>query len=193
MATSLRDTRALIAIPGVKALLLAQWLPSGLIVGVEALFVSYAGSSAGALLMAGAAGMLAGDIVVGRLLTPRTRALAMVPLMVLLAVPYLMFALTPAVTLASVLACLASFGYGHHLALQERYLAVVPEEARGHAFGLANGGMMTAQGLAAAGLGAIAEMVSPGGAIVVGGAASLMAGLALAPYLRRQGTRIGAV
>ncbi|MFI6596636.1 MFS transporter [Nonomuraea sp. NPDC050536] len=185
VATTWRGTRELVAIPAVRVLLLAQWLPSGLIVGAEALFVSYAGSSAGALLMAAAAGMLAGDIVVGRVLTPRGRAVAMVPLMVLLAAPYLIFALTPAVALASALACVASFGYGHHLALQERYLAAVPEEARGQAFGLANSGMMTTQGLAAAALGTIAQLSTPGGAIALGGALALATSLVLAPFLWR--------
>ncbi|MFB4285732.1 MULTISPECIES: MFS transporter [unclassified Nonomuraea] len=186
VATTWQGTRALLAVPAIRALLLAQWLPSGLIVGVEALFVSYAGSSAGALLVAAAAGMLAGDVVVGRVLTPRGRALAMMPLMVLLAVPYLVFALTPTVAMASALAAVASFGYGHHLALQERYLAAVPEEARGQAFGLANSGMMTTQGLAATGLGVVAQQAGPSGAIALGAAVALVAGLVLAPFLRRR-------
>lgn len=45
---------------------LAMWLPNGLIVGCEAVFVPYSPDHAGVLLAFAAAGMLAGDVVTGR-------------------------------------------------------------------------------------------------------------------------------
>ncbi|MEU4291426.1 hypothetical protein AB0E63_24625 [Kribbella sp. NPDC026596] len=48
----------------------------GLMVGCEALFVPYAGPRAGWLLAAGAAGMMTGDLVVGRFLTRTGRRIA---------------------------------------------------------------------------------------------------------------------
>ncbi|MEU7893951.1 MFS transporter [Nonomuraea sp. NPDC049152] len=179
-----RGTRDLFAVPAIRALLIAQWLPSGIIVGAEALFVAYVGNAAGAPYFASAAGMLIGDVVVGRVLSARLRWATVVPLMVLLAVPYLLFVLGPGVAVAAVLAGIASIGYGHHLALQEKYLEVVPEEVRGQALGLANSGMMTGQGVTAAMLGGAAQLTGAGQAIALAGALSLVSALALAPFLR---------
>ncbi|MFU8854745.1 hypothetical protein ACNAW0_27810 [Micromonospora sp. SL1-18] len=76
------------------------WVPNGLVVGCEALFIPYAGEWVGFLFAAGALGMLAGDVVVGRFLTPAQRAWSIRPLRLLLALPYLAFALHPALPLA---------------------------------------------------------------------------------------------
>ena len=62
---TLRVNRELWTDPGRRSLLLTLWLPGGLVVGCEALFVPYAGDRAGFLYAAAALGMLAGDIVVG--------------------------------------------------------------------------------------------------------------------------------
>ncbi|GED90713.1 hypothetical protein TNCT6_77980 [Streptomyces sp. 6-11-2] len=74
------------SLTGNLRLLLAQWLPSSFMGGAEGLIVAYAGqrhvpAGAYALLMAALpVGMLAGDLVVGRLLAPRTRERLVVPL-----------------------------------------------------------------------------------------------------------------
>lgn len=72
---------------------LALWIPNGLIVGCESLYVSYAPESAGTLFACAALGMLAGDVLVGRLLPPRLRPRLGFPLLLLLAVPYVPFLL----------------------------------------------------------------------------------------------------
>jgi hypothetical protein len=64
---------ALFSHSGQRALLLNLWVPNGLIVGCEALFIPYAAGHAGALLAAGSAGMLLGDLTVGRLLSADQR------------------------------------------------------------------------------------------------------------------------
>jgi hypothetical protein len=86
---------ALFSHAGQRALLLNLWVPNGLIVGCEALFISYARDHAGALLAAGSAGMLIGDLTVGRLLTADQRWRYAFALRLLLAAPYLLFAIHP--------------------------------------------------------------------------------------------------
>lgn len=54
-----------------RAVFLALWVPNGLVVGVESLYVPYAPGSAGLLFAVGALGMLAGDLLVGRVLPTR--------------------------------------------------------------------------------------------------------------------------
>ncbi|MYX42732.1 MFS transporter, partial [Streptomyces sp. SID89] len=52
---------------------LGLWLPNGLVVGCESLYVPYAPGAAGTLFACAALGMLAGDVTVGRLLPPAVR------------------------------------------------------------------------------------------------------------------------
>jgi hypothetical protein len=63
---SRRVNRELLTSPVVQPVYLMMWVPNGLVVGCEALFIPYAAHHAGYLFAAGAVGMLAGDIVVGR-------------------------------------------------------------------------------------------------------------------------------
>ena len=70
---------------------LALWVPNGLIVGCESLFVPYAPEHAGLLFAFAALGMLAGDTVAGRFVPQRWRDRLGAPLRLLLAVPYLVF------------------------------------------------------------------------------------------------------
>ncbi|MFD0335083.1 hypothetical protein ACFQZ0_21195 [Streptomyces erythrogriseus] len=64
---------ALLSRGGPRALLLNLWVPNGLIVGCEALFIPYAQQDAGLLLAAASGGMLLGDLTVGRLLSAEWR------------------------------------------------------------------------------------------------------------------------
>ena len=67
----------LLAEPRVRGLLLAQWLPAWFVTGAESLIVPYTGSlgqsasAASPLLAAVPAGMLLGDVVIGRFCRPR--------------------------------------------------------------------------------------------------------------------------
>lgn len=173
----------------IRGLLLAQWVPNGLIVGAEALYVPYAGGSAGAagtLFIAAAGGMLAGDLLVARWTTPEQRVRLAVPLFTLMAVPYLFFALSPGAWAATVLVAVASFGFAGHLGTQERYVAAVPERVRGQALGLAGSGTMAGQALAASGTGTLAEFVPVSAAMALAGAASLVATACLYTALTRR-------
>ncbi|TYB49402.1 MFS transporter [Actinomadura chibensis] len=163
---------------------LAMWLPNGLIVGCEAVFVPYAPDRAGVLLAFAAAGMLAGDVAAGRFIPRGWRYRFEAPLRVVLAAPYLVFAVDPGVPVAAVLVLVASVGYGSTLLLQDRLMTLTPEEIHGQALGLHSSGMLTMQAVAAALSGTVAEWTSPGTAMAVMAAASLLITLALAPGLR---------
>ncbi|MFF8268326.1 MFS transporter [Streptomyces sp. NPDC016562] len=163
---------------------LALWVPNGLIVGVESLYVPYAPDDAALLFAFGAVGMLVGDVVVGRFLPVRWRERLSVPLCVLLAAPYLLFPLRPGLPVALALVAVATFGYAAGLLLQERLMGLMPDALSGQALGLHNSGMLTMQGVGAAMAGAVAELTSPAIGIVVTAAVSLTATSLLAPGLR---------
>lgn len=90
--------------------------------------------------------MLAGDTLVGRFVTARWRARLGAPLRLLLAAPYLLFALRPELPLALAAVVLASVGFAASLLLQERLMALTPQELSGQALGLSSSGMLAMQG-----------------------------------------------
>jgi predicted MFS family arabinose efflux permease len=192
VARTRQVNRALLGSPVTRPLYLAMWVPNGLIVGCEALFVPYAGQAgAGYLFAATAAGMLLGDVVVGRFVPPRRRDRVIEPLRMLLALPYLGFLLAPPLPVALVLGFVASAGYAASLPLQERLVGAAGPDIRGQAFGLYSTGLMVGQavgatigGLLAARLGASSAM----GALAV---ASLGVTVALTPALRRSAPAAG--
>jgi MFS family permease len=178
------NNKTLLASPRARSLLLAQWLPNGLIVGAEALYVPYAGRNAGILFTAAAAGMLAGDTIIGRWTTAPQRARLTLPLYALLAAPYLAFLARPGTVEAAALVAAASFGYAACLGLQESFLQAVPGHVSGHALGLAGAGMMTAQAVAAACTGALADVLPAGTVMALAGVASLLATAIVMSWLR---------
>ncbi|WP_055468442.1 MFS transporter [Streptomyces ardesiacus] len=168
-----------------RHLYLALWIPNGLVVGCESLYVSYDPRAAGTLFACAALGMLAGDVTVGRLLPARLRPRLGVPLLVLLATPYLVLFLRPPLPLTAVLVALASVGFGATLVQQERLLALTPDELSGHALGLHSAGMLTLQGVSATLAGTVAQLTSPATAMTVMALASLAVTLILTVASRR--------
>ncbi|MFI5676726.1 MFS transporter [Streptomyces cellulosae] len=171
-----------------RRLYLALWIPNGLIVGCESLYVSYAPHDAGTLFACAALGMFVGDVAVGRLVPPASRPRLGVPLLLLLAVPYLLFALGPALpsAVAAVTVTVASVGFGASLVQQERLMTLVPDELTGHALGLHSAGMLTFQGVSASLAGMTAQLTSPATGMTVMAAASVTVTLALAATGRRR-------
>lgn len=172
---------------GIRTLLIAQCVPNGLVVGAEALYVPYAGDNAGALFVAAAGGMLAGDVIVGRWVPARLRYRLVTPLQVLLAVPYLAFVLHPGVWLAAATVALASFGFGSSLGLAGRYVELLPADLRGQGLGLAGSAMMTMQAVGAGLAGFAAEFTSPAIAMTGAAIASLLVTASLTRPLHRAG------
>ncbi|MFI7548692.1 MFS transporter [Micromonospora sediminimaris] len=191
---TVRVNRQLLADRRIRGLLLAQWLPGSLLVGAEGVAVPYAaglgpGANAGILLMAGAGGMLVGDLLVGRFVAPARRERWTPWLALLLGVPMLVFLARPVLLPAAALFAVATAGFAYQLGLARRFLDAVPEVRRGQAFGLVSTGMMAAQGLAAAGAGALSEVLAPGVVMAGAGAASIIATLLLWPVLAPGGRR----
>ncbi|WP_283138231.1 MFS transporter [Rhizohabitans arisaemae] len=176
--------RILWSAPERRYLYLALWVPNGLIVGCEALFIPYAPESASILFIAAALGMFAGDMAMGRFIPPAWRRRLLTPARIVLAAPYLLFLLPMPLPIALIVVAVASTGFSACLILQERLLALVPEELRGQALGLHTSGMLVLQAVGATVAGAVAQYLAAGTAMAVTAAASLLVTLALIPFLR---------
>jgi MFS family permease len=187
--------RALLSSRVVRPIYLMMWVPNGLVVGCEAVFIPYAGQRAGLLFGAGAAGMLLGDIVIGRFVHDPLRDRLVIPLRLLLAVPFLAFWLHPPLGIACLLALVASFGYPAALPIQERLIGHTDREARGQVFGLAGTGLMLGQALGAIIAGLIAQWLGSGSpaaaqTMLVMAALSITATLAIRPGFTRSDLRV---
>jgi predicted MFS family arabinose efflux permease len=128
--------------------------------------------------------MLAGDTLAGRFVPPGWRRRLDAPMRLLLAAPYLVFALRPPLPVAVAAITAASVGYCATLMLQERLLELTPDELSGHALGLHSSGMLGMQGVGAALAGGAAQLTSPATAMALMAAASVAVTAALAPALR---------
>jgi predicted MFS family arabinose efflux permease len=182
--------RKLLGSPVLRPVLLALWLPNGLVVGCEAMFVPFAGHYAGYLFSATAAGMLLGDVIVGRFVDQRSGDRLIGPLYILLAAPYLVFLTDPAILTAAVAGFAASIGYSASLPLQERLVTHTEPTARGQVLGLSGTGMLAMQGGGAVLAGALAQALgatahSAATAAGIMAAVSLAVTVSLAPGLRR--------
>ncbi|HZR51489.1 MAG TPA: MFS transporter [Streptosporangiaceae bacterium] len=184
--------RRLLCSPVTRPLYLALWVPNGLVVGCESVFVPYAsaastghGSLAGWLFSSTAAGMMAGDLVIGRYVPPGLRDRIIEPLRLLLAVPYLFFFLTPPPAVAIPLGFIAAAGYAASLPLQDRLLRHTDDAIQGQVLGLHMNGMLVWQALGALVAGAIASVLPPAAAMGTMAAASTAVTLLLVPGLRR--------
>ena len=171
---------------------LGLWVPNGLIVGSDSLYVSYAPSAAGTMYACGALGMFVGDLAVGRLVPPALRPRLATPLRLLLAVPYLFFFLRPGIALSVLAATVASVGFAASLVLQERLMSLTPDELTGQAFGLHTTGMVALQGIGAALAGTLAQLTSPATAMTLMATASIAVTLALSALGKREERRPGA-
>lgn len=184
VAVTWRVNRHLLATPARRAVYLSIWVPNGLVVGCEALFVPYAPQSAAVLFVAAALGMLFGDLAAGRFLTPGARWRFVTPLRFLLALPYLLFVLPLSTPVAAGAAAVASVGFASTLLLQERLIALVGEDVRGQALGLHVTGMKAMQAIGATLAGLVALYLPAGAAMAVMAVASLAVTAALNPGLR---------
>ena len=184
--------RRLLYSPITRPLYVALWVPNGLVVGCESLFVPYGnavsaghGALAGWLFASSAAGMMAGDLVVGRFVPSGWRDRIIEPLRLLLAVPYLLFFLNPPPPVAIAVALLASVGYAASLPLQDRLIRYTEDAIEGQVLGLHWNGMLVWQAIGALTAGAVASALTPAAAMGTMAAASTAVTLLLVPGLRR--------
>ena len=180
-----RGNVALLGLPSTRALMLALCVPTGLVAGCEAVFVPYAGDQAAPLFVAAALGMLIGDVVTGRLLTPAQRRRCTRWLRILLAAPFLAFLWHPEVTLAALLTGAACIGYAATLGQQELLVRLTPASLSGQVLGAESAARVACQGLGAAAAGGLAEVLAVGPSIALLALASLLVSAALTPALLR--------
>ncbi|GAA0581417.1 MFS transporter [Kribbella sandramycini] len=180
-----RGNRRLLAQTETRPLLLALTIPTGLVVGCEALFVPYAGADAGWLLAATAAGMLGGDLVVGRFLNRSQRRTTSQWLRLVLALPFTAFAFDLPLAVLATLVAVGGAGYAASLAHQEALVDRTPREERGQVLGVESALRMTTFGISALLAGALADLTTPPVAIATFAIASLLSSLLLTRPLRR--------
>jgi predicted MFS family arabinose efflux permease len=132
--------------------------------------------------------MLLGDLTVGRLLTADQRRRYTLALRLLLAAPYLLFAVHPPLPVATAAVFIAGAGFAATLPLQEQLLALTPDPVRGQIQGVESAGRMTWQGIAAVIAGGIAQYVTPGTAITTTAALSLALTVISRPFVVRART-----
>ena len=179
----------------VRGLLLAQWLPAWFVTGAESLIVPYTGSlgqpasAASPLLAAVPAGMLLGDVIVGRFCRPRTRQRLAFPLAATMGVPLLALAFRPPLPVAGAALFACGLGFAYALGVQQAFLDSLPARLRGQAFGLNSTGAMAGQGLFPMTAGGLAAALGAGVAMATAGAATILAALALRTPLTGRGTR----
>ncbi|MFC9845730.1 MFS transporter [Streptomyces sp. NPDC060223] len=191
IAQTWRTNAILWSSPPRRRTYLLLWIPNGLVVGCESLFVSYDPDRAGLLFACGAFGMFVGDVLTGRFIPPPVRRRLGIPFLLLLATPYLLFALRPGTAIAAACIALASVGFGASLIQQEHLMALTPDELSGHALGLHSSGMLTMQGVSAAVAGAVAQLTSAGTAMTAMAAASIAVTVTLSVAGKREERRPG--
>jgi MFS family permease len=177
---TLAGNAELLADRRVRMLLLAQWLPGMFVAGAESLIVPYTESmghpaaAASPLLAAVPAGMLAGDVVIGRFCRPAIRRRLVFPLALLTGAPLLALLLHPPwlVVAAALFGC--GFGFGYMLGIQQAFLDSLPEGLRGQGFGLLSTGLMGGQGVTPPLAGALAAVAGPAAAMAATGAATVL-------------------
>ncbi|HEV2782653.1 MAG TPA: MFS transporter [Actinophytocola sp.] len=183
VARSWRGNRRLLADRTVRVLLLAQWLPGVFTTGAEGLLVPYGDlrgypvGAAGPLLACVPVGMIAGDLVVARLLPPAARERLVVPLIVLLGLPLVGLVLDLGVVAAGVLLFLTGCGFAYSVGIQRPFLDAIPDDVRGQAFALRSTGLMTLQGMGPVAFGGLAEVLPVDHAIGVAGLATIAVAL----------------
>jgi len=164
----------------VLRLLFTMWLPPAFVTGAESLLVPYAAvrgfpdGAAGLLLACVPVGMILGNLVVARLLSPATRERAVPVLVALLGLSLLGFAPDLGMVALGALLVVTGFGFGYGIGVQRAFRDAVPAGVRGQAFGLASTGLMTLQGVGPAVFGLLAEVMPVGVAMAAGGVATIL-------------------
>ena len=136
-------------------------------------------SAAGPLLAAVPAGMLLGELLVGRFCTPGVRTRLAFPLVAAMGAPLLALPFRPPQVLAGLALFLCGSCFAYQLGIQQAFLASLPEQRRGQGFGLNSTGAMGGQGLIPVAAGALASALGAAPAMAIAGAATIVAALAL--------------
>lgn len=136
--------------------------------------IGHADIGTGLMMAAPAIGTVIGMTAVGRFLAPSVRLRAMGPLAALTCLPLVVFAAFPGVTATLMLLIVMGAASSYQLPANAAFVAEVPNEGRGQAFGLVQAGIHASQGLAIVIGGAAAKVLAPQLVIAISGALGLL-------------------
>ena len=183
--TLTRDVALIFQRPAARTLVLFGWL-AGFAVVPEGLAVPYAHTlgggplTVGLLMCAMPTGTVAGILVIGRLSRPDERLKMIGALAMLSCAPLVVSLLRPPLPLLLLLFVLAGAGGTYQLAAARAFVQAMPNGQRGRAFGVAQSGLLTAQGLGILIAGAAARWISPAAVVAIAGALGVTAAAVLA-------------
>lgn len=170
-----------------RTLLLIAWWGAAVLLVPEALAAPLSAvtghggdSQTGWLLAAQPAGMILGSFALGRLVGPAQRLALLRPLALASTLPLIGFVLRPSLPGALLLLLLSGALWSYQVPLQGAFVAEIPADLRGRAFGVAASGIQVAQGIGVLIGGALAEVVGVREAITVAGIGGGFVMLALA-------------
>jgi predicted MFS family arabinose efflux permease len=178
---SLRGARAVLANPELRRLLLLLWLVPMFEVAPEALAAPYVAAQHGSSSLVGwwltalPVGIIAGDIIGVRFLSPRQQRRIVVPAAAAAFVPYLAFGFDPAVQVAIPLLVAAGVCGCYVLGLDGQIRDAAPLPLFARTMTVSTAGLMALQGAGFALAGAMAQVLGPATAIVVSGGCGMVA------------------
>lgn len=183
--TLARDVSLIFQRPAARTLVLFGWL-AGFAVVPEGLAAPYARTlgggplTVGVLMCAMPAGTVAGALVIERLSRPDERLRMIGVLAMLSCAPLVASLLRPPLPVLVLLLMLAGAGGAYQLAAARAFVQALPNGQRGRAFGVAQSGLLAAQGLGILAAGAAARWISPPTVVAIAGALGLAAAAVLA-------------
>jgi hypothetical protein len=184
LAEMAAGVRLVFASRTLRAFMFLGWLAAFYTVG-EALAVPYAAQlrhgavAAGLIFAAGPLGSAAGMMVFTRLVRPAARLRWMGPMAVAACLVLLACLARPGLVLLLVILAVSGLLSAYQIAANAGFVLAAPEDRRGQAYAIANGGMMLAQGLVYVLAGAAATVAAVPPAIVVAGSGALGAAAAV--------------
>jgi predicted MFS family arabinose efflux permease len=185
-----------------RTLVLFGWLVTFYIVpmGLAAPYASSLHSglrlpiATGLIFAAGPLGTLIGAVIVSRYVPPARRQRWLAPLAVLACGVLLLLGLGLGFVASLGVIVLSGACASYQLAANSAFVAAVPPERRGQAFGLANGGMQVFQGLWILLAGALVSgrALTPGTMIAISGGIGMLLAAALALLQHRRSAQVAA-
>jgi predicted MFS family arabinose efflux permease len=178
-------TRLVFATPALLAPMLLAWLaafynaPEGVVTPL-ARTLGGGAAAVGVILAAPALGQTVGALVFSRFAAPAVRLRFMGPLAVATCAVLVLFAWRPDLVVSLLILGTSGLFASYQLAANAAFVSATPQEQRGQAFGLAQGGMSLGQGAVIILAGAAAQHYAPARVIAVCGAVGAALALAIA-------------
>lgn len=187
LGDSLRGLREVLALPGLRRLLLLGWVIPCFSVAPESLAAPYVVSHGGSAALIGwwlvglPAGIVTGDLLGVWLVQPAWQRRLVGAAGLASFVPYLAFALNPPVAVCVPLLILSGMGSMYSLGLDARVRDAAPQALFARMMAVNGAGLLTIQALGFPLAGAIGTAVGPGPAVTIAGGCGIASVLALWP------------